>query len=324
MSTELTKIRGIGPKTAEKLISRGIHSVEDLVTAPAEEVASILGCSLAKAKSIINAAKEEALASVVEVWSGERMKEYLEKEVQRIPTGIDKLDALLGGGFRTDAVVGVSGSSATGKTELGMTLCVNCVKHLKRPFVWIETEPATFKIGRLMEIAKARGVDINLGEDVFVVPAKDITSPQRQMLAYERVDKWAWEKGVKPGLIVVDSFVAKIREYYSGRELLSARSKEIARHMGYLQMLSSKYNTCIYLTEQVYGVPDTATQLQVLARFGDVKKPYGGEFLLHAVSMHLTLVRTKGSEWMLVTDDVPGVPMTTIPFKITSRGVEGI
>jgi RecA/RadA recombinase len=321
---ELLSVRGIGPATLQKLLDHGIDTVEKLIISKPEEIATALGVSLAKAKALQNEAKSVALAKVVEVWTGERMREHMEKEVARIPTGIDGFDRILGGGLPTGALVAFSGASATGKTEICYSVCVNCLKYLKRPFVWIETEPYTFSVARLLEIAKNRGVEVDLKSDFYVVPAKDVASnPDRLMLAYERVQAEVDRMTVKPAVLVIDSFSSPFRQAFFGREMLSARSQETARHIGWLQAFSAKYNVLVLLTEQVYAIPDMGQQFQAVARFGDSRRPYGGEAFLHMVSMHLTLIRSKGDEWLLVTDDVPGIPMTEFKFKITDSGVVG-
>lgn len=319
----LEDIKGIGDKAAEKLRERGIGTVEQLILLRPEELAAILGVNLLKAKEILMDAKDKALSRAIEVWTGARLKEYREKHVQRIPTGIDELDRDLGGGLPTDCVISVAGASATGKSQLMYTLTVNAIGILGRPVFLIETEPSTLSIERIMEIAGAKGVNIKLEEDLYVIPAKFIVSPYAQYLAYEMVRKMSEEKGIKPALIGVDSFTAKFRGWYGGRETLPSRSQEIARHITFLQELASIFNCLVYLTEQVYGVPDTGQQLQSMMKFGDIRRVYGGEYLLHAPSMCFMITQTKSDEYELIAYDVPFLPKKSYPFKITREGIKG-
>lgn len=320
---ELTAIRGVGPKTAEQLIEAGIDSIERLMTVKPEELSAILKCSLSKAKMIQNAAKDLGLERVVTIYTGEEFKSWLEKTVRRIPTGIRTLDEFLGGGFPTGALVAVSGGSASGKSQIAYSLCVNSVKHLNRPFAFIETEPLTLSFDRLSSIAEARGVKLDLVNDMFVIRAVDIQSnPDRLYLAYERVLRRFEASDRKPGVLAVDSFSSVFRQSFTGREMLTARSQEVARHIGMLQIIASRFNCLVYLTEQVYGVPDVSAQLKTVARFGDVKMPYGGEAFLHMVSWHLTVSRRASDRWVIITDDIPDKPMEEFEFKITERGVE--
>jgi len=320
---DLESIKGIGDKTAAKLRDHGISTVEQLVLLRPEELAAILGVNLLKAKEILMDAKDKALSKAIEVWTGQRLKEYHEKHVQRIPTGIPALDADFGGGFPTDCVISVAGASATGKSQLMYTLAVNAIGLLKRPVFLIETEPSTLSIERILEIASAKGVDIELEKDLFVIPAKFITSPYAQYLAYEMVRRTCREKGIAPALIGIDSFNSKFRGWYGGRETLPLRSQELARHLTFLQELASEFNALIYLSEQVYGVPDAGGQIQSVMKFGDARRIYGGEYLLHAPSICLMLTQTKADEYTLVTFDVPFLPKKEYTFRITKKGIEG-
>jgi RecA/RadA recombinase len=321
---ELESIKGIGDKTAAKLREHGVSTVEQLVLLRPEELAAILGVNLLKAKEILIDARDKALSKAIEVWTGQKLKEYREKHVQRIPTGIPALDVDFGGGLPTDCVISVAGASATGKSQLMYTLAVNAIGLLKRPAFLIETEPSTLSIERILEIASAKGVEIQLDKDLFVIPAKFITSPYTQYLAYEMVRRTCREKNVTPALIGVDSFTSKFRGWYGGRETLPLRSQEIARHMTFLQELASEMNACVYLSEQVYGIPDTGGQIQSVMKFGDARRIYGGEYLLHAPSICLMLTQTKADEYSLVTFDVPFLPRKEYPFRITKMGVTGV
>lgn len=58
MKTELTEVKGIGEKTAEKLLQQGIESVEALIATAVEEVSLITGFGLNRAEALMNAARE--------------------------------------------------------------------------------------------------------------------------------------------------------------------------------------------------------------------------------------------------------------------------
>jgi DNA repair protein RadA len=319
----LLDVKGIGPKTAEKLFEHGIGSIEQLVLLRPEELSAILGINLLRAKEILMDAKDKALSRAIEVWTGARLKEYREKHVQRIPTGIAALDRDMGGGLPTDSVVSLSGASATGKSQMIYTLAVNCVGVLGRPAFIIETEPGTLSIERIEEIAKSRGVTLRLDQDLLTIPAKFVTSPYTQYLAYEMARRMCEERGIKPGLIAVDSFNARFRGWYGGRETLPIRSQEIARHVSYLQELASAFNTAVVISEQVYGVPDIGAQARAVMKFGDSRVPYGGEYMLHAPSICLMLNQVSSSEYEVYTFDVPWMEKKGYRFKITERGIEG-
>ena len=60
MSTPVTELPGIGPKTAEQLAEQGIDTIQALLDAGVERLAQIPGISQAKAEAFIQSASELA------------------------------------------------------------------------------------------------------------------------------------------------------------------------------------------------------------------------------------------------------------------------
>jgi DNA polymerase/3'-5' exonuclease PolX len=56
-TVELTEVKGIGPKSMEKLVKAGIKSANDLVVTDAERVADIIGTSKDRASILIENAR---------------------------------------------------------------------------------------------------------------------------------------------------------------------------------------------------------------------------------------------------------------------------
>jgi DNA repair protein RadA len=316
-------IRGIGPKGEEKLRARGIDSVEKLASLRMEQVIDILGVSRIKADEILRGAKELALERLIELQTAEDIFRYRREVVQRISTGSAALDALLGGGIETDNITALAGAFATGKSQLCHQVAVNCLVDLKRKAAYLETEPNTFSPQRILQMAKGRGLeDIDL-RDIFVVSSRTITDPFRQKLAYERVER-AIRGGMDIGLLVVDSFTARFRAYYHGREMFPVRAEELANHIGILEELASKYNLAILLTTQVGGLPDEGLQLEALKRFGIRQRPYGGEYLQHSAGTWLSLRQYKKDVWEAELFDSSSLPRGTAYFRLTSEGVRDV
>ena len=57
----LCTVKGIGPKTAEKLIEKNITTVEQVAIMRSEELADVIGITNKAAKDIVNVAKNMAL-----------------------------------------------------------------------------------------------------------------------------------------------------------------------------------------------------------------------------------------------------------------------
>lgn len=76
---------------------------------------------------------------------------------ESIPTFSEALDRILGGGVQTDSILQICGPPGSGKTQLGLQLCVNAqipisIGGLGAESIFIDTE-GTFSINRFKEIA---------------------------------------------------------------------------------------------------------------------------------------------------------------------------
>jgi len=321
--SKLAKLKGIGKITAQKLIEKGIDSPEKIAIMRPEELSEILGWTLYKAKECINDAKEKYLYTVLQPMSAEDIMAYYRENLQYIPTGSKALDDILGGGISTMAITGVTGRFGTGKTQLAHMLIVNCKRYLDRIAVFIETEPRTFQPDRILEIASNNGVDISL-KDIIVFPHKIIYNTNRQFGAYEVV-KHRLDKGEDIGLIVVDSFNARFREEYKGREMFTPRSAEMIRHLGYLAYLCSTYNLAVFLTCQVMGVPDSSGQLEVRKTYGIDYALVGGSALKHSITYWLAMsqVSRVDKTWKVALFDGP-LPYNEAIIRIDEFGIRDV
>jgi DNA repair protein RadA len=319
----LTSVKGIGEKIAQKLKEKNITTIEELAATRPEELKDILQTSLKVAKEIINSAKAIALDKIVEVMTAKQVEEYKKSHQQLISTGSKDFDDILGGGVRTDCLTGLTGEFSSGKTQVCFQLAVNCIADLNRNVGWVETEPSSFSSKRISEMAKGRGLNPDdVLNRIFVIPASSVTDPFKQLIAYEMVLKKIEKENIDIGLLVIDSFNAKFRTYYTGREMLSDRSQEIAAHIGFLEsMIASRHNVAVVLTAQIYGIPDIGTQLETRMKFGDPKRPYGGEYFLHAVGVLVHLTQIKSDLWKATVVDASDLPKAEATFKILTEGI---
>jgi formate dehydrogenase maturation protein FdhE len=58
MSNEISRVKGIGPKTAERLDKAGVKTIEEVASSKPEDLAWIKGIGLISAKTIIKNAQE--------------------------------------------------------------------------------------------------------------------------------------------------------------------------------------------------------------------------------------------------------------------------
>jgi DNA repair protein RadA len=321
---ELEDISGLGPKSSEKLRSAGIVDPEQLAIMREDELKDILGISRAKAGKIIQSAK--TLAPPIKFKTASEVLEYRKKHVQFISTNSSALDKILykfdksPGGIQTDAITAFLGNFSSGKTQLCHQLVLNTLAQLKRKAAWIETEAQTFRPERLLEMAKAQGKKISL-DDVIVVESQFVTNPVTLFRALEFIEEKI-KSGVDIGIIVIDSYSAPFRGYYKGREQLTPRSMETARHALFMNKLASKYNIAIVLTVQTMGVPDSGQQLGVQMKQGIKHKVYGGSVLEHSATFWISLYQISATDnlWGACTFDCP-LKRDTARFRIDETGI---
>ena len=318
---KLTDVKGIGPSTASKLEDAGVKSVEQLAVMRPDELKAILGISTRVAKDIINDAKDKALTRIVAPRTFVEHMKHEQEVVQRIPSGSAELDKLLGGGWKTEGIHLLKGEYSSGKTQLCVQAAINCVKYLKRKVIWIEMETGTASAARFKEVAEANGVQLK-DDDITVIPSPG-PNPFAQFLAYERAVQLI-EEGLDVGLIVIDSFNSSFRSFYTGREMLPARSAEESRHLGYLDYIARKYNLAVMMTAQVMDVPDTGGQLGERVKTGHTKRVYGGNVLTHWATYIVSLHQVSTDEREAVLADASDRPFGKCRFRITQAGIRDV
>ena len=329
--SELTKIPGIGSATAEKYEAAGFNTIASIAHSSSQQLSDGLTITLAKAQQLINKAQNVMKQEQIIIETGEDVKKFRDTVVKRISTGSKQLDRALGGGVQTDALSLFAGEFGTGKTQIANQLMVNCVLDLKRKTIFLETEPSTFSPDRLLEMSiKGRNQPISLAEDIYAIRSDYLTSCNKIYNAYRMIENdLIMERGIDIGLIVVDSFTGPFRTEFLGRETLTDRGKEMARHIGYLQELSSKYNLAVVITGQVGGIPEPYGQGKAKRRTGIEHNIYGGDMFLHACTVQVSLAQTKGGketedEWEAYIFDAPDRPRQTAQFKLLPEGVRDL
>jgi intein/homing endonuclease len=81
------------------------------------------------------------------------------------------------------------------------------------------------------------------------------------------------------------------------------------------------HNCAVVLTAQIYGIPDIGTQLETRMKFGAPKRPYGGEYFLHAVGVLVHLTQIKSDLWKATVVDASDLPKAEATFKILTEGI---
>ena len=123
-------------------------------------------------------------------------------------SGVDELDAALGGGFRVGQVTELVGQAGVGKTQFCMT-CSILVAASGKQVVYIDTENK-FRPQRLMEIVRARAslrTDLeSIGQNIYILTAS--TSEELDAAIAEAKIRLLDSSSRSPGMLVVDSMAS--------------------------------------------------------------------------------------------------------------------
>ena len=368
----LEDIQGIGPAAAGKLRLMG-YTVMGLATARADVVAGEMGVSQTIAKAWCNVAREAALAKMKTYTAEEYDIEQKAKQI-KIRTGSAEFNNMLGGGIPTMSITGSSARFSSGKTQIGydavidvlsrILVCPKCKRELFKlgdvcpedgekavhaKAAIIETEPDTFHLDRLKEIAFERDIKgINWG-NLFLYPAKQIPTAKAQFLQYKVIQKLLEGTAAKPEqlekkrpdgsiqipyhkavaakapepiiFIDIDSMNAKFRDGWSESQMLPIRTREFAAHFTLMEYLAATYNIAFYLTHQVIAPVRPDQGLKVKIKFLDEFYPVGGDYVLHSVNNWIALSSVGGDVEQAQLFDSSYLPKNECFFKLTARGL---
>lgn len=309
VATTLEDIDGVGAKIAEKLREVGYTDMMAIAVTSPGELASIAEIGEGQAQKIINSVRK-----MLDI-GFETADKVLERKIAaaKITTGSKNLDKLLGGGIETQAITEVYGQFASGKSQLGFTLCVNVQLPresggLGKGVLFVDTEN-TFSPTRIVQIAKHNKLDPEkVLKNIHVARAYN---SEHQMLLVEKANELIEEN--KIGLIIVDSLTSHFRSDFVGRGELAPRQQKLNKHLHMLQKLADAHNVAVYVTNQVMARPDIL--------FGDPTAPVGGHVLAHQATYRLYFRKGKEGTRIAKLMDAANLPEGECVFKITENGL---
>ena len=301
---------GVGAATAEKLVSVGYSDLMSIAVATPAELVDATGMSDAVAKKMIAVARS-SLEMGFE--SGEELLKRRERVI-RISAGSKALNALLGGGFETGAIVECFGEFGSGKTQIGHALAVNSQSVEKDAVaVYIDTEN-TFRPERIIQLAKGAGLD---EEQVLKnIKVARAYNSDHQMLLAEKIEDLIKKKGLNVKLVVIDSLTAHFRAEFIGRGTLAERQQKLNKHMHILAKLADTHNLCVYVTNQVMAKPDMF--------FGDPTQAIGGHIVAHASTFRIYLRKGKKGTRVAKLIDSPSMPEGEANFYVDETGIKDV
>lgn len=312
---DLANIEGIGPATEKRLKEAGFKSIKDLLVRGPVDVAEATGMEMDTSVEICNRARVALEDLGIIDRSFITATSLLGKRRDRVSTGANSFDDLLGGGVETRAVTEVYGEFGTGKTQLCHTLCVMVQQGrtsggLEGRAVYIDTEN-TFRPERIVTISQARGFDPQKSLENIIV-AKAYNSAHQELII-EETGPVIEERSVR--LVIVDSAVAHYRAEFLGRATLSERQQRLNKFMHILVRMAETYEVAVVVTNQIQASPD--------AIFGETVRPTGGNVIAHT-STYRIFLKKSGKNRIARMVDSPYHAEREVLFALSEKGISDV
>lgn len=305
----VSDLPGVGPSTAEKLAAAGIDTLLAVAVSSIGVLVEEAGVSEGVARKMIQAARD-----MMEM-GFETADVILEKRqsVNKIKTGSDAFNEVMGGGFETAAITEMYGEFGSGKTQVGHQLSVNVQLPIDKgglngKVIYIDTEN-TFRPERILQMAAKVGLDGN--ETLKNIKIARAYNSDHQMLLAEKAEDLLKTGEYK--LLVVDSLTAHFRAEFIGRGTLSERQQKINKHMHTLLKLADMYNVAVVVTNQVMSRPNVM--------FGDPTVAIGGHIVGHSSTFRIYLRKGKKGSRVAKLVDSPNLPENECMFFVNMSGI---
>ena len=310
---DIKDLPGVGSTIASKIRNAGYQDIIALATANPLVLVEACGIGEPTARKIVAEARE---ASKMNFMSGLEFEDK-RKSVQRISTGSEALNILLGGGVETQSITECYGEYGSGKSQIAFQLSVDVQLPLEKGgleghAIWIDTE-GTFRPARIEQLAAVKGLDPK--QALQNIKIGRAYSSDHQVLLVDKIPELI-NADPKIKLIVVDSMMALFRAEYVGRGTLADRQQKVNVVLHNLQRLADRFNVAVYITNQVMARPDVM--------FGDPTAAVGGHIIGHVATYRIYLRKGKKGSRVAKLVDSPSLPEGEASFEITSNGIMDI
>ena len=310
---DIKDLPGVGSTIASKIRNAGYQDIIALATANPLVLVEACGIGEPTARKIVAEARE---ASKMNFMSGLEFEDK-RKSVQRISTGSEALNILLGGGVETQSITECYGEYGSGKSQIAFQLSVDVQLPLDKGgleghAIWIDTE-GTFRPSRIEQLAAVKGLDPK--QALQNIKIGRAYSSDHQVLLVDKITELI-NADPKIRLIVVDSMMALFRAEYVGRGTLADRQQKVNVVLHNLQRLADRFNVAVYITNQVMARPDVM--------FGDPTAAVGGHIIGHVATYRIYLRKGKKGSRVGKLVDSPSLPEGEASFEITSNGIMDI
>lgn len=222
----------------------------------------------------------------------------------RVPTGADPIDNLLGGGLERGAVTQFYGPPAAGKTNVALRAAVETAARGART-VYVDTEGISPE--RFEQLLAGRVDDVDAASGRIVISAARDFDEQSEAV------RDAEDLAPEADLVVLDSATGfyRLRRTEKGGEDGEAL-RGVARQITHLLSLARRHDLAVLVTNQVYTDPES-----------DRSRPLGGHTLAHWTSTIVSLDRFRGGKRRATLEKHRAKPAgESVTFQITDAGLE--
>ncbi|RLG16650.1 hypothetical protein DRN69_00230 [Candidatus Pacearchaeota archaeon] len=287
----------------DKLKEVGISRIDQLV-GMSKDTLIFLGFS-----------ENEALKAIRTSWSfyEPEVKNALEIEEERefLETPLQRLNEILGGGFRVGTINEVFGPFASGKTSFLITQAVISSQNGK--VIFIDTEK-TFDKSRAIEIADNRGIDRENLKNILVIRAPSSNELILLITRLWQIVKDIKDSGERVNFIAIDSLTSPFRADYVGLEHLVERQQKLNYCLRQLMRMAEIYKLVVIFSNQVVALPGE------YAKWG----PVGGHIVAHTSYCRIKFSKAPKKVRVGEIVDHPSVKEQTFKFIISEKGVEDL
>jgi DNA repair protein RadB len=219
---------------------------------------------------------------------------------ERLSSGCEGLDQLLGGGYEPGIITQIYGEAGTGKTTIVLQAAVGAVgRGLK--VIFIDTEG--FSVERFRQIAGEGAKEI--GAKIVVFEPLNL---EQQHSSIKDATKIA---GKEFGLLILDSATSLYRAAFEGDDNRPVR-RALAAQLGELQEMARRHRIPVVVTNQVYMEIETGNL-----------RPLGGMAMDHATKTAIFIEkRGEGKRLARLMKHRSMPEGGTAELQLTGRGVE--
>ena len=165
--------------------------------------------------------------------------------LQKISTGCDKIDQILGGGIAVESISLIYGEAETGKTTLAMQCAANCARQgCKTLFVDCDN---AFSVRRLSQIASNNFKEV--AGFIILVRPNDF---QEQGIVVDRLADWITKNF---GLVVFDTITSLYRlNVGESASKTFEMNRELNRQLAVLAQVARTQKVAVLIASQVHSV----------------------------------------------------------------------